>query len=95
MDGLSKNLFEEIIESLRNESFKFSPRIIIEKTKASVVTRPLTIASPRDKIVQECVRLILEAIFEPTFSNKSHGFRIGRSCHTAFIQIKQTFDSST
>jgi len=55
----------------------------------------LTIASPRDKIVQECVRLVLEAIFEPTFSENSHGFRLGRSCHTALKQIKQNFDSST
>lgn len=55
----------------------------------------MTIASPRDKIVQECIRLILEAIFEPIFSDKSHGFRVGRSCHTALKQIKQNFDSST
>ena len=35
--------------------------------------------------------MLLEAIYEPTFSNLSHGFRPKRSCHTALSQIKDTF----
>lgn len=95
LDGLSQSWIEETINKLKDESFQFSPGRRIEIPKASGGARPLTIASPRDKIVQECVRLILEAVYEPTFSDYSHGFRVGRSCHTALKQIKQTFDSST
>ena len=53
--------------------------------------RPLGIAPPRDKIVQEIIRMILEVIFEPTFSENSHGFRKGRSCHTALRSIRSKF----
>lgn len=41
--------------------------------------------------LQEIIRMILEAIYEPTFSDRSHGFRPKRSCHTALSQIKDTF----
>jgi retron-type reverse transcriptase len=57
--------------------------------------RPLTIASPLDKIVQEAMKLILEAIYEPLFLNCSHGFRPNRSCHTALRSISQSFMSAT
>ena len=53
--------------------------------------RPLGIPSTNDKLVQEIIRMILEAIYEPTFSDRSHGFRPKRSCHTAMSQIKDTF----
>jgi len=51
--------------------------------------RPLGIPSPRDKIVQEVMKNIIEAIFEPTFSNHSHGFRPKRSCHTALEEVSK------
>ena len=44
-----------------------------------------------DKLVQEIVRMLLEAIYEPTFSNYSHGFRPNRSCHTALLQLQWNF----
>jgi group II intron reverse transcriptase/maturase len=47
--------------------------------------------SPRDKIIQECVRLILEAIYEPGFHDNSHGFRPGRSCHTALESMRRNW----
>lgn len=83
VDGISNQFFEEVINSMLNRSFKFKPirRIMILKNLGG--ERPLTIASPRDKIVLECIRIILEKIFEPTFKESSHGFRIGHSCHTA------------
>ncbi len=40
-----------------------------------------------DKIVAEVVRLLLEAYYEPTFSDHSHGFRPGRGCHTALTEV--------
>lgn len=95
VDGISKEWIMETIESLKNEQFKFTPGRRIQIPKANGGQRPLTIAPPRDKIVQECIRMILEAIFEPTFSNNSHGFRPGRSCHSALKHVKINFESST
>lgn len=57
--------------------------------------RTLNIASPRDKIVQEIMRMILEAVFEPTFSPNSHGFRPGQGCHTALKSAEGTFRVAT
>lgn len=87
LDRMSMEAMEGIINKLKDGSFKFSPEI----PKSSGVTRPLTIASPSDKLVLEVMRMLLEAIFEPTFSDNSHGFRSGRSCRTALKRIKQTF----
>lgn len=84
-----------IIKELKEEKFEFSPGRRVYIPKESGGERPLTIAPPRDKVVQECIRIILETIFEPTFSNNSHGFRIGRSCHTALKHIKQKFNTVT
>src|SRR5699024_1319494 len=53
--------------------------------------RPLGIPSTDDKLVQEVVRMLLEAIYEPTFSEHSHGFRPGRSCHTALKEVQANF----
>jgi retron-type reverse transcriptase len=77
---------------MKDNSFQFKPgrRIMIPKSDG-VSKRPLTIAPPRDKVVQEVMRMLLEAIFEPTFSNNSHGFRPNRGCHTALRQIKTQF----
>lgn len=91
LDGMSDEVVEEIIESLRNGSFKFHPGRRIYIPKANGGQRPLTIAPPRDKLVQECIRMILEAIYEPSFSENSHGFRPNQSCHTALRAIKQKF----
>lgn len=88
-------VIERIIEKLKDNSFKFCPGRRVEIPKASGGTRPLTIAPPRDKLVQEVMRMILEVIFEPTFSDNSHGFRPGRSCHTALKKIKERFGVAT
>lgn len=91
LDGFSSAVIESIIGNMRDQSFQFKPGRRTQIPKASGGTRPLTIAPPRDKIVQEVMRMILEAIFEPTFSPNSHGFRSGKSCHTALRQIFTTF----
>jgi group II intron reverse transcriptase/maturase len=91
LDGTSQSTFRDIIKSLKDESFQFSPGRRVNIPKPNGGTRSLTVASPRDKIVQEVMRMILEVIFEPTFSDNSHGFRINRSCHTALKQIKGEF----
>jgi retron-type reverse transcriptase len=91
LDGMSREVLDEIVRKLKNQSFQFQPARRIEIPKPSGGTRPLTIAPPRDKVVQEAIRMILEAIYEPTFSDYSHGFRPKRSCHTALKHVRQQF----
>lgn len=96
LDGISIDALENISRSLKDGSFAFKPgrRIYIPKASGTG-TRPLTIRPPRDKIVQEAIRTILEAVFEPNFSSSSHGFRPTKSCHTALRQVRYQFQSST
>jgi len=91
-DGFGKSYIARIIEELANLSYSPKPvrRQFIPK-KNSDKKRPLGIPSFRDKLVQEVVRMFLEAIYEPTFSNNSHGFRPNRSCHSALKQAQLTF----
>lgn len=91
LDGMSQDILLEISQNLKTESFQFKPsrRVYIPKTNGGV--RPLTTASPRDKIVQQVLKMILENIFEPIFLDCSHGFRPNRSCHTALKEVKRTF----
>lgn len=92
IDGMSMARIEKVIDSLRDHSYQPNParREYIAK-KNSNKKRPLGIPSGDDKLVQEVVRMILESIFEPQFSKKSHGFRPKKSCHTALLQIQDTF----
>ena len=61
----------------------------------STKKRPLGIPTFTDKLVQEVLRMILEAVYEPTFSNYSHGFRPNKSCHTALQSLKKEFTGVT
>ncbi len=90
-DGMSEAAVDEIIGLMRFERYRFAParRVYIPKKNGKL--RPLGIPSWRDKLVGEVVRLILEAIYEPSFSSRSHGFRKGRGCHTALRQIRETW----
>ena len=95
-DGMSLAKIDAIIEALRFERYRFTParRIYIEK-KHSTKLRPLGIPVWSDKLLQEVLRMILEAYFEPQFSPRSHGFRQGRGCHTALQEIKKTWMGTT
>lgn len=92
IDGMGNERIERIILSLKDRSYQPKParREYIAK-KNSSKKRPLGIQSGDDKLVQEVVKMILESIYEPVFSNKSHGFRPNRSCQTALKQIQNTF----
>lgn len=92
LDGMSSPRIERIICALKDRSYRPNParRTYIAK-KNSKKRRPLGIPSGDDKLVQEVVRMILESIYEPTFSDQSHGFRPKRSCHTALEQLQRTF----
>lgn len=89
IDGMSMIWIEKIINTMRNFSYKPAQAIRIHIPKADGKTRPLDIPSFNDKLVQEVVRMLLSCIYEPTFSDWSHGFRPGKSCHTAIGQIRK------
>jgi len=95
LDGISPKVIENLISKLRSEIFQFTPGRRFNIHKASGGTRPLTVSSPRDKLVLEVMRTVLEAIYEPCFVTQSHGFRPGRSCHTALRSIINTFTGCT
>jgi len=86
LDGLTYEWFSELAASLLKGNFKFTParRVIIPKP-GKPEGRPL--GSPREKIVQKGIKVILEAIYEPTFLDCSHGFRPDRSTHSALKQL--------
>nr|ATI20532.1 group II intron reverse transcriptase/maturase [Juglanconis juglandina] len=94
LDGMSIDVLANISNSLKSEKFDFHPGRRVQIPKRSGGTRPLTIASPRDKIVQEAMRMVLEAVYEPLFSAHSHGFRPLRGCHTALKEVKEQFQPS-
>jgi group II intron reverse transcriptase/maturase len=90
IDGFSLDLVEHLIERLKQEKYYPTPvrRTYIPKKNGK--KRPLGIPSFRDKLVQEVVRMILDAVYDPIFSDSSHGYRPNRSCQTALYQIKTT-----
>ena len=92
LDDMSMARINRIIASLKDHSYQPHParRVYIAK-KNSSKKRPLGIPSADDKLVQEIIRMLLEAIYEPTFSKHSHGFRPNRSCHTALEDIEAHF----
>lgn len=91
IDGMSIKRIDNLISKLRDESYQPQPsrRTYIPKKNGKM--RPLGIPSFDDKLVQEVMRMILESIYEGSFSKNSHGFRPNRSCHTALNQIQVTF----
>jgi group II intron reverse transcriptase/maturase len=89
VDGMRLNKIRAIIEALRHERFRWKPtrRVYIAKKGAANKKRPLGLPSWSDKLLQEVIRMLLEAYYEPQFSHHSHGFRAGRGCHTALQSI--------
>ena len=90
IDGFNMEPVKKLIEELRTETYRPQAARRVYIPKKSGKLRPLGIPSFRDKLLQEVMRLILEALYEPTFLDSSHGFRPGRSCHTALVQVKTT-----
>jgi len=90
-DGFGETYVKTLIAELKDGIYRAKPvrREYIKKENGKM--RPLGIPSFRDKLLQEAVRLILEAIYEPIFSDNSHGFRPNRSCHSCLKQLKMNF----
>jgi len=88
-DGISDKYFDKLIDELVSEKYKFTSVKRVYIPKANGKTRPLGIPTSKDKLVQEAMKIILEVIYEPKFSDVSHGFRPKRSCYTALHQISK------
>lgn len=94
IDEMSLARIETLIASLKDESYQPHPSRRVHIPKKNGKMRPLGIPAFEDKLVQEVVRMILEAIYEGHFETTSHGFRPKRSCHTALLHIQKTFNGA-
>src|SRR5436190_5834354 len=94
-DGMSEAKIEQITGLMRREKYRFSParRVYIPKKNGRL--RPLGMPTWSGKLVGEVVRLLLEAYYDPQFSDSSHGFRKSRGCHTALRDIGNTWTGTT
>ena len=98
VDGVTKEMYAEHLEEnlqklvnrLKNKSYKPQPARRVEIPKDNGKTRPLSIYCYEDKLVQEALKRVLEAVFEPHFYNEMKGFRPNRSCHTA-LRLLNTY----
>jgi group II intron reverse transcriptase/maturase len=97
VDGMSLGKIGRIIEAMRFERYRFRPvrRVHIPKKTGKGKTRPLGLPTWSDKLVGEVVRLLLEAYYDVQFSDRSHGFRPGRGCHTALREVANTWTGTT
>ena len=95
-DGFSEAKIARIIKSLAEETFTPTPvrRTYIAKQNNNAKKRPLGIPTFTDKLVQEVMRMILEAVYEPIFLDCSHGFRPKRGCHTALKSLKKEMNGA-
>lgn len=93
-DGFSEQYVKNIIKKLSNGNYRPKPvrRVYIEKSNGK--RRPLGLPTFTDKLVQEVLRMILEAVYEPIFLDCSYGFRPNKGCHMALTKIKREFNGT-
>jgi group II intron reverse transcriptase/maturase len=87
-DGTSLAKIHQIIEALCYQRYRWTPVRRTYIPKANGKQRPLGIPTWSDQLLQDVIRAILEAYYEPQFSHCSHGFRTGRECHTALVDVR-------
>jgi group II intron reverse transcriptase/maturase len=94
VDGMSLAKIKSLIDAIRHERHRWTPvrRVYIPKKKGG--QRPLGLPTWKDKLLQEVIRSILEAYYEPQMSEHSHGFRPDRGCHTALHEVQTKWTGS-
>jgi len=88
LDGITTEWFYKTSREILAERYKFRPNRRVYIPKANGKRRPIGIASPRDKIIQQATAMVMESVLEPKFHNSSHGFRPHRGCHTALRAVR-------
>jgi retron-type reverse transcriptase len=91
VDGMSLAKIERIINALRYERFRFDPAKRVHIPKKSGKLRALGLPTWSDKLVAEVMRMLLDAYYDVQFSDRSHGFRPGRGCHTALQEVVEVW----
>ncbi len=91
VDGMSREKIATIIEAIRQEKWHWTPTRRVLKDKPTGGKRPLDMPIWSDKVVQDIIRSMLEAYYEPQFSRHSHGFRPNRGCHTVLHEVGETW----
>ena len=91
IDGMSLERIDRIIKKLRDDTYTWKPTRRTYIPKKTGKTRPLGIPGWEDKLVQEVLRMVLEAYYEPQFNEHSHGFRPEKGCHTALADVYYTW----
>jgi retron-type reverse transcriptase len=94
-DGMSLEKIDAIIEALQYERYEWLPARRVSIPKKNGKKRPLGMPVWSDKLVQEVIRTLLNAYYDPQFSEHSHGFRPERGCHTALREIHQKWIGTT
>ena len=94
LEGFSLERVTSVIKALKDGSYFPAPVRRVHVPKPNGKTRPLGIPTADDKLIQSAVKLLLERVYEPIFSDHSHGFRRGRSCHTALEQIRRLWNGT-
>lgn len=94
-DGMSLDKIGRIIDAMRHERYRFRPVKRVHIPKKNGRMRPLGLPTWSDKLVGEVMRLLLEAYYEPTFSDRSHGFRPRRGCHTALTEVANSWTGTS
>lgn len=92
LDGISQKWFIQTAHELTHGKYTFKNTRRTNIPKKNGESRPLTIGNPRDKIIQKAIQILIEHIYETKekiFNHRSHGFRKGKSCHTALQDIKK------
>ena len=94
IDNMSLKRIEKLIDTLKDETYQPQPSKRVYIPKKNGKKRPLGVPTFNDKLIQEVVRMVLEAIYEGSFEYTSHGFRPNRSCHTVLTHIQNEFSSA-
>jgi retron-type reverse transcriptase len=94
VDSMSMAKIEQLIDDLRHERYRWTPVRRISMAKKNGKLRGLGLPTWSDKLLQEVIRLIVEAYYEPQLSSRSHGFRPERGCHTALTAIRDDWSGT-